>query len=152
MKSYLRFLSRNRLYTVIMAAGLSVSLAFVIIMSCFVWQQYRVGRQYPDFERVYNLGYRGSSFSLPAIGFMAKDQIPDVEGSTRIVNYSRTLATETEQIGVMEAFRIMPDFFDFFPCRFIAGRKEGVQVAGSVAISKSLATRLGGEDIIGKTL
>ena len=152
MKSYLRFLSRNRLYTVIMAAGLSVSLAFVIIMSCFVWQQYRVGRQYPDFERVYILGYGGSIYSSPAIGFMAKDQIPDVEGSTRIVNYSRTLATETEQIGVMEAFRIMPDFFDFFPCRFIAGGKEGVQVAGSVAISKSLATRLGGENIIGKTL
>ena len=152
MKSYLRFLSRNRLYTVIMAAGLSVSLAFVIIMSCFVWQQYRVGRQYPDFERVYILGQGGTIFSRPAIGFMAKDQIPDVEGSTRIVNYSRTLATETEQIGVMEAFRIMPDFFDFFPCRFMAGGKEGVQVAGSVAISKSLATRLGGEDIIGKTL
>ena len=36
MKSYLRFLSRNKLYTAIMAVGLSVSLAFVIIMSCFV--------------------------------------------------------------------------------------------------------------------
>ena len=58
MKSYLRFLSRNSLYAVIMAVGLSVSLAFVIIMSCYVWQQYRVGRQYPDYENIYILGHR----------------------------------------------------------------------------------------------
>ena len=30
MKSYLRFLSRNKLYTAIMAVGLSVALALVI--------------------------------------------------------------------------------------------------------------------------
>ena len=30
MKSYLRFLTRNKLYTAIMAVGLSVSLAFII--------------------------------------------------------------------------------------------------------------------------
>ena len=42
MKSYLRFLSRNKLYTAIMVVGLSVSLAFVIIMGCFTWQQ--IGR------------------------------------------------------------------------------------------------------------
>ena len=35
MKSYLKFLSRNRLYTVIEFAGLAVSLAFVIIIGCY---------------------------------------------------------------------------------------------------------------------
>ena len=33
MSSYLKFLSRNKLYTVIEAVGLAVSLAFVIIMT-----------------------------------------------------------------------------------------------------------------------
>ncbi len=38
MKSYLKFLSRNKLYTAIEAVGLIVSLAFVVIISCYVWQ------------------------------------------------------------------------------------------------------------------
>ena len=152
MKSYLRFLSRNKLYSVIMAVGLSVSLAFVIIMSCYVWQQYRVGRQYPDYENIYILGQGGSTYSRAHIGFMAKDMIPDIEAATRIVNYNRILATETTEIGITEAFGIVPNFFDFFPCRFVAGGKEGVQGSGSVAISQSLATRLGDDDIIGKIL
>ena len=33
MKSYLKFLSRNKLYTAIEAVGLIVSLAFVVIIS-----------------------------------------------------------------------------------------------------------------------
>ncbi len=151
MKSYLRFLSRNKLYTAIEVVGLSVSLAFVVIMGCYVWQQYRVGREYPDHERIYNIGMSGSSQSRVHIGFMVKDQIPDVEDATRIVNYNRILATETEEIGITEAFSILPNFFDFFPCRFVEGGKEGVQGAGFVAISESMATRLGG-DVIGNIL
>ena len=34
MKSYLKFLSRNKLYTAIEAVGLVVSLAFVILIAC----------------------------------------------------------------------------------------------------------------------
>ena len=151
MKSYLRFLGRNKLYTAIEVVGLSVSLAFIVIMGCYVWQQYRVGREYPDYERIYNIGMSGSNQSRVHIGFMVKDQIPDVEDATRIVNYNRILATETEEIGITEAFSILPNFFDFFPCRFVEGGKEGVQGAGSVAISESMATRLGG-DVIGKIL
>ncbi|MBQ2331384.1 MAG: hypothetical protein II383_03150 [Bacteroidales bacterium] len=45
MKSYLKFLSRNKLYTAIEAVGLIVSLAFIVIISCYTWQQFahRVG-------------------------------------------------------------------------------------------------------------
>lgn len=39
MKSYLKFLSRNKLYTAIEAVGLIVSLAFIVIISCYTcWQ------------------------------------------------------------------------------------------------------------------
>ena len=63
MKSYLRFLFRNKLYTTIEMVGLSVSLAFVIIMSCFVWQNISVNRHYPDQDRMYAIGTKGSLMS-----------------------------------------------------------------------------------------
>ena len=39
MKSYLKFLSRNKLYTAIEAVGLVISIAFVILIGNYVWQQ-----------------------------------------------------------------------------------------------------------------
>ena len=50
MKSYLKFLSRNKLYTAIEFIGLAVSLAFVIIIGSYVWQQFAVTREHPDRE------------------------------------------------------------------------------------------------------
>ena len=38
MKSYLKFLSRNKLYTAIEAVGLVISIAFVILIGNYVWQ------------------------------------------------------------------------------------------------------------------
>ena len=36
MKSYLRFLGRNKLYTAIEVVGLSLALAFVIVLSSYI--------------------------------------------------------------------------------------------------------------------
>ena len=48
MKSYLKFLSRNKLYTAIEAVGLAVSLAFVILIGTYVVQQYEVAHESPQ--------------------------------------------------------------------------------------------------------
>ena len=42
LKSFLKFLSRNKLYTVINVVGLSVSLMFVILIGIYVVQELSV--------------------------------------------------------------------------------------------------------------
>ena len=61
MKSYLRFLGRNKLYTAIMAVGLSIALAFVLLIGTYVWQQYSVARNCEDYERIFTIGPLGES-------------------------------------------------------------------------------------------
>ena len=39
MKSFLRFVSRNRLYTVIEVAGMAIALAFIIFIGTYVTQE-----------------------------------------------------------------------------------------------------------------
>ena len=56
MKSYLKFLSRNKLYTVIEAVRLVVSLAFVILIGSYVVQHYEVAHESPEWERTFVLG------------------------------------------------------------------------------------------------
>ena len=42
IKSYITFLSRNKVYTAINVFGLSVSLMFVMLIGVYVWQEYSV--------------------------------------------------------------------------------------------------------------
>ena len=85
MKSYLKFLSRNKLYTAIEAVGLAISLAFVIIIGSYVWQQYAVTRENPDGERIYVPGipmFPALTYGFPdAIG-----DIPEIESVSRMCN------------------------------------------------------------------
>ena len=85
MNSYLKFLSRNKLYTVIEAVGLAVSLAFVIIIGSYVWQQYAVTWENPDRERIYVPGlpmFPALTYGFPdAIG-----DIPEIESVSRMCN------------------------------------------------------------------
>ena len=39
VRSYLTFLSRNKVYTAVNVFGLSVSLMFVVLIGIYVWQE-----------------------------------------------------------------------------------------------------------------
>ena len=56
IKSYITFLSRNKVYTAINVFGLSVSLMFVMLIGVYVWQEYRVTRDLPDSDRIEVIG------------------------------------------------------------------------------------------------
>ena len=53
MSSYIKFLSRNKLYTIIEAIGLTVSLAFVVIIFCYVTQHIAITRENPHRKEIY---------------------------------------------------------------------------------------------------
>jgi len=84
MKSYLKFLSRNKLYTAIEALGLAVSLAFVILIGSYVVQQYEVAHESPRWKRTFVLG----SDEFLGLAYWDKEElemnIPEVETAARV--------------------------------------------------------------------
>lgn len=64
MKSYLKFLSHNKLYTAIEAVGLIVSLAFVIVIGFSVWDQLIIANKVPGAQNLYLLGPRKDFHSM----------------------------------------------------------------------------------------
>ena len=52
MKSYLRFLSRNKLYTAIEVVGLSIALAFVILLSSYIVDDLNCDKDIKDKDRI----------------------------------------------------------------------------------------------------
>ena len=140
MKSYLKFLSRNKLYTAIEAVGLAVSLAFVIIIGSYVWQQYAVTWENPDRERVYVPGTPG----FPALTYGFPDaitDIPEIESVSRMCNVVvhpviRGENTDAESVGVE------PTFFEICPqFRFVEGSADVLSAPTNVILSASFARK-----------
>ena len=140
MKSYLKFLSRNKLYTAIEAVGLAVSLAFVIIIGSYVWQQYAVTREHPDRERVYVPGTPG----FPALTYGFPDaigDIPEIESVSRMCNVVvhpviRGEQTEAESVGVEPAFFEICSQF-----HFLEGAADVLSVPSNVVLTASFARK-----------
>ena len=159
MKSYLKFLSRNKLYTAIEAAGLAVSLAFVLLTGHFVWQQRQMTRNVPDYEDVYTF-YRSTN-ARSGIGHswgmasQARESIPEVEQAAmfwRSMGNEETVEVDGGKYHV-GSFMVGGDFFDIFPAQFDIGGPEVLSDASNVIVSRAFANRLGGaEQAIGRVI
>ena len=53
MKSYLRFLGRNKLYTASEVVGLSLALAFVIVLSSYIVNDMNINRILKNTDDIY---------------------------------------------------------------------------------------------------
>ena len=142
MKSYLKFLSRNKLYTAIEFIGLAVSLAFVIIIGSYVWQQYAVTRENPDRERIYVPGlpmFPALTYGFPdAIG-----DIPEIESVSRMCNVVVHPVVGGEQIEA-ESAGVEPAFFEICPeFRFVEGASDVLSAPSNVILTASFAGRHG---------
>ena len=120
--------------------GLAVSLAFVIIIGSYVWQQYAVTRENPDRERVYVPGTPG----FPALTYGFPDaigNIPEIESVSRMCNVVvhpviRGENTEAESVGVE------PEFFEICPqFRFVEGSADVLSVPNNAILSASFARK-----------
>ena len=87
MKSYLRFLSRNKLYTAIEVVGLSLAMTFVIIFTCYVKQQFAVNTHYPDSDNIYLAGIDQQTYSYYDMAEELEAGIPEIVEAVRIEHY-----------------------------------------------------------------
>ena len=140
MKSYLKFLSRNKLYTAIEAVGLAVSLAFVILIGSYAWQQWAVTQEHPDREHIY-------TFNLPdwpglTFGFAEKlaDAVPEVEQTARYCPDIVTYVHVDDSYVEARVIAVDPSFFQMFPYYgFLEGTPESLATKEDVFLSESFA-------------
>ena len=155
MSSYIKFLSRNKLYTVIEAIGLIVSIAFVILIGNFVYQQYSVAYGNPYRNRVYAVGnqdYMSLSWWDKAV---FEDKLPEAETVARISgsDYDGYIAFGDEQPFSAVITEADPEIFDLFPSlTLLEGSVDEYRLKGHCLISESLANRAFNGDAVGKPL
>ena len=153
MKSYLKFLSQNKLYTTIEAVGLIVSLAFIIIIGSSIRDQLGIVYNVPDHNNLYLVG--------PASGGSIVGEYRVKEELASIPEIQETAAFTIEQamiqiagenrlvaIGMMD-----PNLFGMIPLQVLSGSREPFESGEGVAITVSAARRfLPDRDPIGEAL
>ena len=148
MKSYLKFLSRNKLYTAIEAVGLSVSLAFVIIIGSYVVQQFEVKYENPNWRDIYTFamvedGYPDQLGLTYTFTDAIKAAAPEVEMAGRLSPVEMLM---TPKEGTLQAKVVTADrhFFELSPnLKFVEGSPEVLADAGNMIVSEEFSHKSG---------
>lgn len=122
LKKYLLVASRNILrsktFSLINIAGLSISLALVIIIAAYAQFELSVNK----FDRNYNRIYKVGNGLTPApIAGIIKSSVPEIKRAARIQSFNFTSATMKYGSKVMTVKNLIltdPDFFDIFADEF----------------------------------
>ena len=154
MSSYLKFLGRNKLYTVIEAVGLIISIAFVILIGNYVYQQYSVAYGNPYRNRVYAVGnqdYMSLSWWDKTV---FEDKLPEAEAVARISgsDYGFITLADNQTVSAVVT-EVDPEFFDLFPSlALLEGNMDEFRLQGHCLVSEALANRAFNGDAIGKPI
>ncbi len=157
MKSYFKFLSRNKTYAAIDVFGLAISMMFVVLIGCYTWQESHVDKQHTKADRMYYLGFdmrgektMGSHWYLQ---FLLKDKFPEIESATAVYRNTRWLRYDEKQIET-NCFFVDTTFYDIFDFKLIQGDPKTVlDNPSNIVVTPEYARKVWGDgDPMGKSI
>ena len=151
MKSYFRFLSRNKLYTLINVVGLVVSLMFIILLGDYTWRQYSIDSWHQHADRIVLMGDQTSFSMWPQAAEKIKDMCPEIEQKCCVMSVRGKIKYGRQEVkdGENENGIIMvadSTFFQFFDFELETGsRQTALNSPDKCVITERLAHRLFGD-------
>ena len=157
IKSYMTFLSRNKVYTAINVFGLSVSLMFVMLIGVYVWQEYSVDKQHSKAERIYTLGIdMGNRDKVMGISRQVapylKSRYPEIEMTCGVAREEMLVYLNSDMLAKKYGLCVDSTFFQMFDFPLVRGDRQSVlRGKDDCVVTEDLARQLFGDsDPIGK--
>ena len=145
-------MNRNKLFTLVNVAGLSISLMFVLLISNMVTRQLTVDSNVADADRISlfaNERWAGAHYN---VGTHLESRYPEIEDWTA-VSLVETSARVNNQNVSIRAFIAKKNMLNFFGYPVVEGSKDAMLTPTEVVVTKRGANRLfGTEHAVGKTL
>ena len=162
-KIALRYLAKNKIYSFINVAGLSLSLACVMLMILYTKDEFSFDKFHNDLRSTYLIGIDvrnpdGSSFDKMGLtsilhGPIFKDNLPEINSFVRLYNVYRDIKLG-EDVNSQLILEADSNFFSFFTFPLLKGSPGTVlQHKHAVVISEDMAIRhFGSDDALNKTI
>lgn len=158
MKSYLKFLSRNKLYTAVNVVGLSISLAFVIIIGLYAQMEFGRDKWHQKADRIYSVCTTGGGevgeYSHWCMQELLRSRFPEIEGTCAVLNRDVELTLnnqEKKRVRMMSADTTFFQLFDF-PLT-LGSRSHALEKSNAIILSEETARLLfGTSDPMGKNV
>ena len=151
MKTYLTYLNRNKLFTFVNVAGLSISLMFVLLIGNMVTRQLTVDSNVPDASRISllaNENWAGAHYNL---GTHLQSRYPEIEDWTAVSAIETSVKVNNQSVSI-KAFIAKKNMLNFFGYPAVEGSKDAMLTPTEVVVTKRGANRLfGTEHAVGKT-
>ncbi|HTE31557.1 MAG TPA: ABC transporter permease, partial [Chryseolinea sp.] len=155
----IRSMMRNKRYTFINIAGLSVGVACCLLLALYIRDELSYDRHHKDADRIYRItsklnfdkGRGPMETTSPPIAWGIKDEIPEFETVTRLVNppgASQNLVRyEDNRFYEPNGYIADSTVFDIFTYDFIEGNAaKALTRPNSVVITTTLANKLFGAE------
>ena len=141
MNSYLKFLSRHRLFTLINIVGLCLSMAFLLLLGDLIYRQTTVESYQTRGDRTFVVGNEDCMMSNFRVGERLKERFPEVEDWCSMAGYGMTFSIHGQKADT-KVLIVGQNFFTFFDYRLLTGdRKKVLSALNQIVVSKSFAQR-----------
>ncbi|WP_273568245.1 ABC transporter permease [Maribacter halichondriae] len=153
LKSYLRHLSKNKLYTVVTVLGFAISLTFILLLSVYISNETSVDSFHANKDRIYRIENESVDFS-PPIAVDLKNSIPEIEDFTRTLEGDGRVHFADGQKLKISYLGVDASFFEIFSFPLLKGKPEEVlKTANGIVLSRSMAIKLFGTiEAVGKSV
>lgn len=157
IKTALRNIRRNRVFSFINVFGLATGVGLFIIISLFVHSEYSYDKFNQKIDRIYRLERGDWGILGPAYGPEVAAEFPEIESFVRFNLHQFSNPLVTKQYGNQRLQNVVmadPELFNVFTFRFLEGSPmDALQDPYSIVLTESCATKLfGAENPIGKDL
>lgn len=149
-KIALRNAFRNKLTFFVKMAGLSICLAFAVIVSAFVLHEFTFDTYYPDHDQILRIGsevnIQGTltnyAVSPVALGEALHDEIPEVESACWLMYHGKpAFDVGGETFNNEITFVASHDFLRIFTFDFLYGTIEALDDPNKIVITETMARK-----------
>ena len=155
MKSFWNFLNKNKLYGAVNLVGLTVSMAFVILLAVYVQRQLSTDSFQQNADRIYAITNEENVDMGYWLDKHLKNNFPEIEKACCVANMSSASSFSiNDKIVYGSMMAADSTFFDIFSCDLVAGNKEDWHLSWDrCMVSESFANaHFGDKDPIGQAI
>lgn len=154
LKTSLRNISRQKIYSAINIIGLAVGIALFIIIAFYIKNELNQDTFHKKLDRIYRVEQGQMAITTPTLGEYLDREFPEIGNTARFESRNFDIIYNDKSLTIDDCILADSNAFDIFSFQLLRGNtNQPFQHKNSIVLTQSTAKRIfGDENPIGKTI